>query len=352
MGKNHNIAIIIASNKESSILSIVKSIISYSGINDKILIYSVKYNSNYKNKNVNVHSIRELYSNIKQYNLVHCHGAIPISLIPVLKLLNSKLKIISTEHDYGYDYFKNTLSRPKAILLSVSLKVGRKFCDLNCYPSNSIVKKLKNKISVRNYMVVINGINDPMLNSSIRQKQKKLIAEKRVVAVGNYYYPKGIDQVLCVAHRMPDFEFHFFGNVFNGYKNPEGYAYGKSHNNLIFHGLVKSIDLLEFLNINNSIVLIPSRFEVCPLTLLEAISTANPVVVSDIDANKEFAKSCFSREFSLNDPESLFKSIKKVFNNYELLAKRGRKYFESHYTDKIMAAKYLTIYKSFHGFRN
>ena len=37
----------------------------------------------------------------------------------------------------------------------------------------------------------------------------------RVVAVGNYYYSKGIDLIMSIVNDTPDIEYHLFGNVFS-----------------------------------------------------------------------------------------------------------------------------------------
>ena len=339
------IAVIIASDTESSIYSIVKSILNYTKNIFDMTVFSVKNGQDTNSKDFFVFRLNKFFKNINKYDVVHCHGAIPISIIPIIKILNKHVTIVSTEHDYGYQYFKNTLPISKAIVLRLMLKIGRKLCDVNCYPSMSVIKEIKkNGTGVRNASVVYNGIEDNWEADFLNYKHKVIKPEKRIVVVGNYYYPKGVDYAMYAAKKLPEYEINYFGNVLNGYVNAEGFQYGKTYHNFHFHGSVPRKELLRFLVEKNSIVLLPSRFEVCPLTLFEAISTYNPVVVSEIDPFKEFANSQFAVFFNFSEKESIVRAINKAYLNFNSLSKNGRKYYKANFTDRRMVEDYKRLY--------
>jgi L-malate glycosyltransferase len=340
------LAIIIADNIESSIRIISEDIACKLPNIYAVEIFSIKNNAEYS-----ADHIKPVFANfwkLKDYDIIHLHAAIPISLGILIRLLFRNVKIISTEHDFGWKYFKNTLPIYKSLILRLSLYVGRKLCHKNIYPSYSLLKDVKGKSNLSNSSAVVyNGISDCRQVPKIIQTTPGEKLTMRVVVVGNYYFSKGIDLIMSIVNDMPEIEFHFFGDVFNGLSEQEYIDIQKKLDNkrIVIHGKIERKEYIDFLNQYKSVVCIPSRSEVCPLVAIEAMAIGRPLVVSDIPVFHEIIDEDVAVIFDLDVIKSLKSSIRLAFDNYNRLSVGARNLFIKKYSVKKMSKQYENHYR-------
>jgi glycosyltransferase involved in cell wall biosynthesis len=340
------IAIILADNVESSIRVLSEDISQNLPEVYSVDIFSIKFNC--KKPTEHIKPVFKEFWKFKDYEIIHLQAAMPISLAPLIRLLFPKVKLISTEHDFGWNYFKNTLPLVKRTILRLSLYIGRLCCHKNTYPSFSLFKDVTGMDEINSrYAIIYNGIQDCSQNQNDVQLSHSKDTTKRVIVVGNYYYSKGIDLIMSIVDDMPDLEFHLFGNVFNGL-NEEGLKSLQKrieNKNVIIHGKVDRDIFIEFLNQKKCVVCIPSRSEVCPLVAIEAMATSHPLVVSDIPVFYELTNEDVAVIFNLNDVNSLKVSLRHAFVDYKTFARNVRRLYLNNYTVNEMTNKYEKQYK-------
>jgi glycosyltransferase involved in cell wall biosynthesis len=340
------LAIILADNVESSIRVITEDISNNLPKLYSVVIFSIKYNCITPTEHIRP-LFRHLWK-LKDCDIIHLQAAMPISLTPLIRLLFPKVKIISTEHDFGWKYFKNTLPIYKSLILRLSLYVGRKLCHKNIYPSYALLRYIKAEFDLSDSSAVVyNGISDCSQDPKIIQTTPSEKFTMRVVVVGNYYFSKGIDLIMSIANEMSGIEFHLFGDVFNGLSEQEYIDIQKKLDNkrVIIYGKVGRKEFIDFLNQNKSVVCIPSRSEVCPLVAIEAMATSHPLVVSNIPVFNEITSEDVSVIFDINDTDSLQKSLSRAFAEYNTLSKNGRELFLRNYTVDKMTEQYEIQYR-------
>ncbi len=339
------LAIILADNVESSIRIISESIVRNLPNIYSADIFSIK--NNCKNSTNHIKPIFSNFWKLKDYDIIHLQAAMPISLAPIIRLLFRKVKIISTEHDHGWKYFKHTLPLFKSLILRQSLFVGRISCHINTYPSYSLFRDVYGEIETNNWRAVVyNGIQDFTLSQKNAHAEHIDELAMRVVVVGNYYYSKGIDLVMSIVNDTPDIEYHLFGNIFGGLsKQKRLNLQKKMKKNVITYGMVERKVFTKFLTDNKCVVCIPSRTEVCSLVAIESLVSSHPMVVSDIPVFRELIDEDVAIFFDLDVIESLKSSMRLAFVNYNRLSVEARKLFLEKYTVEKMSKQYENHYR-------
>jgi len=339
----NKILIIISDNVESSIRTISEDIVHYLSAKFDVDIMTVK-----KNNPQTVDNIKKLWGNLfslDKYDIIHLQSAIPISLALIIRTMHPKVYLLATEHDFGWQYFKNTLPLFKSRLLQILLYFGRNVCDKKIYPSYSLLYEItKLKKTNDNFEVVNNGIKDPVTHQI--DLDSKMNSKFKIVVSGNYYYSKGIDLVLSIVDKFKDYEFHFFGDVLNGLNETELKNIKKNKtSNIYFHGIKTRKIFLKFLLEEKCIVCIPSRSESFSLVLIEAMAASCPTVVSNIPVFSELTDDNCTSTFDIHDIQSLILSIILVSKKYNHMAINSREMYQNNYTSERMCANYYKLYK-------
>jgi glycosyltransferase involved in cell wall biosynthesis len=329
-----NIAIVIADTNNSSIKTISTSIRNGLKNKCKIRIYAVK-------QSIYDHQIQRLTFNIHQlgkYDIIQLHSALPITFSPLFRIIYPKAIIISTEQDFGWKYFKNTLPLHKSILLRILLHFGRLLCHYNTYPSLALMKNVlskKKQLRMR-YRVVYNGIDDIDI-------YKKNVMPQKIVVVGNYYYSKGFDIIIDNLNSLSSYEIHVFGKVG---EDKTMQSVSSIQKNIILHGKVPRDEYLGFIKTNDCIICIPSRTEAFCLVLIEGMSAKCPVVVSNIDVFRELTSPKTAVMFNLEDRYSLASAIKKAQQNHKRITDNAHAIYKKKYTTEAMVKNYHILYNN------
>lgn len=124
-------------------------------------------------------------------------------------------------------------------------------------------------------------------------EQKQMLRKKHgikedafvVFGAGQVQDRKGVDDFIGLAKRNPQMQFIWaggfsFGMITNGYDHLKGEV-ENAPANLTFTGIVPRDEMVDYYNIAD-VFLLPSFDELFPMSVLEAFSTATPVMVRDL----------------------------------------------------------------------
>jgi len=96
------------------------------------------------------------------------------------------------------------------------------------------------------------------------------------------------------------------------------------------------------------IFVLPSLWEGLPITILEAMARARPVVATDIPGNVEVVKNNINGLLvPPRNPKKLSEAITALLSDRDrarLMGEEGRKFIQHQYDAKTMAAKVQTLY--------
>ena len=160
--------------------------------------------------------------------------------------------------------------------------------------------------------------------------------EKYVLYFGRLSIEKGIKTLVDVIKELPNIKFVFVGD------GPlEDYC--KSIDNLKLAGR-KSGDELKSYIANAAFSVCPSEwYENCPMTVIESLSLATPVIGSDLGGIPELISDNFTGLiFKHNDKEDLKAKISYLYNNDEITSRMSKNAVNSsnntieNYTEKLL----------------
>lgn len=190
--------------------------------------------------------------------------------------------------------------------------------------SKSVAKHLKNQ-GIKVDEIIVNAIDADKFRPYIDQKRKD-----RCLFVGSAnYYGKGIDilerladlgvEIDCITNIRPkDRRLRWLGNL--------------SNNNLPrFYSQYK-------------VLLLPSRFEGCSLTVLEAMACGTPVVTTTVGTGEDIAveiPAFVVNSLSDSIPEQIVERLKEIERNYDYYSKQARHYILRNHDFSLWSKKWL-----------
>lgn len=205
----------------------------------------------------------------------------------------------------------------------------------------------------KNRYVIPNGIEDPLINALKFPVLKKRASKScnYLLMIGSYEPRKGHLYLLkafnIVIKSFPELKLKIYG-------------YGSIEQKLIIRneierlGLANSVEINDFaddvipLILNSEMVVVPSQeYESFNFTIIEAMSCATPVVVTDVGGMPEvIGTSNAGFICRKNDHEDFAHAILRILENENLrkeMALSGRSFYETQYTSKLMAVKYRKL---------
>lgn len=166
------------------------------------------------------------------------------------------------------------------------------------------------------------------------------IVPRKVVTVARFDYAKNLQEFLCVAQQLPNYEFHIIGD---GEERNEIEALITSNKiaNVVLHGVSQTVtsDIADA-----EVYLSTSRWEGLPMAVLEAMSLGIPVVASDVVGNRDAVKvGGTGYLYPLGDIAACIQAIKQA-----TLLERAqiRKYHRDNFSSEKMIDRTFDVYKS------
>lgn len=263
-------------------------------------------------------------------DVVHLHS----SKIGILgRIAFSPFKTIYTIH--GFDSIR--LANRKFLFLE---KILQYWCRYIVGVSKYDFDNLTTEKITKNVSFIYNGVKD-YSNVTSPQKQlvdfiieKRKIFKKIVMCIARDDAQKHPTLFVEIAQKNSDCFFVWIGNS----------SEHQNTNNLYWAGTVpEAYLLLKY----TDLFCLPSNYEGLPMCILEALSFGKPVIASAVGGIPEVLDG--SSGFAVQNTETDFSTaIKKFSENPEFCqqaAINARKFYETGFSDTVMAAQYMKLYK-------
>jgi len=258
-------------------------------------------------------------------DIVHLHS----SKIGILgRLAFAKSKIIYTVH--GFDSIR--VAYRKFLPVEKLLKNRTKaIVAVSCYD----YKNLTSENIKQNVFTVYNGVAPVILNKSLTLP---VIPNKKIIlTIARIDPQKKYSLFEDVARLLPQYNFVWIGNKTTPLNPPQNvFCLGEIHNASPYNALA-------------DLCLLPSNYEGLPMTIIEAMSIAKPVVASNVGGISEIVRNSENGYCLENDAELFAEKIVEILENKELYGKMSQKstqIFEEQLTIEKMVEQYLKIYQS------
>lgn len=332
--------------------------------NNQVVVYN-RYNPNFKKikkyKDVRIKTVptinkkgiaaisssffASLFTAFKRYDVVHIHAEGPAMFCWLPKLFGKK--VIVTVHGLNWQ-----TGKWKKNLGSKAIKYGEKmavkFADGIIVLNAKTQQYFMDNYS-RNTIFIPNGVNKPQKREPDLIKRKwGLDTNEYVLFLSRIVAGKGVDKLIQAFKKIecdkklviaggPSDSVDYFNKV-------KKLAAGDKR--IIFTGPVKK-PILDELYSNAYLYTLPSNSEGMPLTVLEAMSYGNCVLVSDIPECKTVVED-YGITFKTDNIEDLRKKLEYLLNNSKVVDKlksKSASYILNKYNWNEVVDKTLLVYR-------
>lgn len=307
---------------------------------NKVVVYN-RYNPNFKvikkYKNVKIKTVptinkkgiaaissaffASLFVAFNRYDIVHIHAEGPAMFCWLPKLLGKKVVVTVHGLNWQTGKWKKNLG---AKAIKYGEKVAVKFADEIIVLNKKTQQYFMDNYS-RSTLFIPNGVNNPQkrLPDLIKKKWgleknnyilflSRIVAGKGVDKLIRAFKNINCDKKLVIAGGPSDSREYF----------DEVKKLANNNQKIIFTGPVKKL-ILDELYSNAYIYVLPSNSEGMPLTVLEAMSYGNCVLVSDIPECKTVVGD-YGMSFKTDDIRDLETKLKYLIENSEIVNKLKR----------------------------
>lgn len=282
----------------------------------------------------------------QEVDLVHVHSIGPALLIPLIKLLKPRAKVVVTIH--SPDYFHQKWNGFARFMLRLGERFGAMFADQVVTVSKNLSQYLWHAYHCQ-ATYIPNGVRLPELKPSTEPlKAWDLQPQGYIVAISRLIRHKGLHHLIR-AYQMvkTDKKLVIVGGAeyTDDYVN-ELHAMAAGNPNIIFTGK-QSGAALEALFAYAYVFVQPSESEGLSIALLEALSYNQAMLVSDIPENMEVAKD-LALSFKQADHADLAKQLEQLLAHPEIVAdykKSGRDFVAQYHDWDIIVRNTLDLYQ-------
>ena len=267
---------------------------------DKVDIFNdlnqVHYYSSYKSYKFNPFILINLYRIIKKYNfkILHLHLGKPLIYAYIIKIFDSKIKIVYHEHGKIfnqncariYRIYLNMFKGKVNLFIAVSKATKQKLMENAGIPEEKI-KVLYNFIDPDKF-------NSESLKKYNRDKEREKLGLRRedfiIGFAGRLSKVKGCEYLIKsipYIKNIPNFKVLIAGDGIERKKLEKLAENLNIKEKIIFLGYVKEI--LNFYEIIDVLV-VPSKFEASPMIFYESHALGIPMIASNVAALNEFIK--------------------------------------------------------------
>jgi glycosyltransferase involved in cell wall biosynthesis len=255
-------------------------------------------------------------------DLLHLQGIGPALVAPVAKVLG--MKVIVTYHSKNYEHRK--WNRVARLILRIGELCAVTFSDRVIAVSQSLARDLRRRFpwAAAKVYFIPNGASHVEPVKVERHRDDELLARyglernKYIIAVGRLVPEKGFYD-LCRAFQQADPACKLV--IAGDADHRDGYSdrlIRQASEKLIFTGFVGH-DVVQGLLENASLFVLPSYNEGLPIAALEAVGAEVPVLLSDIEPNRDLSLSPDSY-FRVGDVDDLRRKISMNHNSYRVSA--------------------------------
>ena len=261
-------------------------------------------------------------------DIIHFHGVGPALLSWIPRVFSPKTKVIVTMH--CLDRYHQKWGLVARYMLRKGEWIGSVFAHKAIAVSKTIQNYFLNEYQ-KQTVYIPNGVPVAKPQNYSLIHQWGLEPEKYILMVSRLIKHKGAHYLLeawqIARQQNPDLlKDHKLVIVGGGAFTDEYVAalhyFARGDSSIVFTGWQKGQELEE-LYANTTLLVHPSENEGLPITVLQAMSYARPVLVSDISEHKEVIK---DKHFWFDNTNiySLTEKIVELMSNPQLLQEKGR----------------------------
>ena len=263
-------------------------------------------------------------------------------------IVSSQIKILACQDDfdvihvhsqtYAYILAKN-LTKP--CIVSFHSKIPSDLFDqLRKTPAKLVSLSNYQRGKLKTDATIYNGIPTNRISPSFKPG-------KYLISIGRLSDQKGIDIAIKIALRAKQ-KLIFFGRIGNT-KKRQGYFNKKikpyiDNKQIIYKREVSHEKIYEYLREASALIFSLRKPEVCPMVVLEALACGTPVIGTKISPLPEIFKGSQNKgvAYLSDNLASLSRTAK---NTGQFDRKKCRLFAEKYFDSKIMAQKYLDLYR-------
>lgn len=192
--------------------------------------------------------------------------------------------------------------------------------------------------------IVFNGIP---LERCLKKQNYSLGDKIKILHIGRYSdaknHPELIKAISVLHQSYPNIELHLVGKGLLKEKVAEAISRYDASKYVIEHGTTSNP--YEFLY-NADIFVLPSKYEGMPMTLIEAMGSALPIVASKVGGIPDMIEDNKEGLLCSPDAEDIAKKIARLIEDQELREDLGRAAYEAskRFSSEKMAKEYEIIY--------
>lgn len=258
----------------------------------------------------------------RKVDIVHFHAIGPSSLIFLIRIFRPSIKVVSTFH--CQDYYHQKWSFFAKLYLKLGEYACCKFSNKTIAVSKELKKYAENKYGSK-IVYIPNGVNRPEILETdeivklwgLKKDDYILIVSRLVRHKGIHHLIKAYKEIKTDKKLVIVGEGAYTDDYVQEIKN-----LSNENKNIIFTGKQSGKVLGELFS-NAYLFVQPSEYEGLSIALLEAMSYALPVIISDIPENLESAQNN-GLKFENKNYLDLKKQLVYAINNKEEIKKMGR----------------------------
>lgn len=288
----------------------------------------------------------ELYKTFKKnnYDIVHTHSSKTGFLGRIAAKLAGVKKVVHTVHGFS---FNDTVPFPINQMYQLSERIAACFTDKLVFV-NSSEKKLaiRKKIAKKTICSTIhNGVD---IYKNISKRNYKGFEDKLVIGyVGRFAFQKNIINLIKAAGYAVR-KNHNLGFIFVG----DGPDWEKCNSYIEANNFTENIklvgwqnDIKMWLSYFDALVLF-SRFEGLPISILEAMAAGLPIIASDIKGNNELVDDSNGVLIDLNRIDLLIAEFINIEKSGLLeKGKNSLEKIETKFNKRTFVEKYIEVYE-------
>ncbi len=292
-------------------------------------------------------SVIHLFLFGKKVDIIHIQSVDPAIL--AAPLAKPKAKVVVTSHGQIYRQ-SGKWGKIAKTFSKIAEKVFIYFSDKRITVSKTLKDYYENKYQ-RGVAYIPNGVDIPVINDSKKIKRFNLKENEYILYVGRLIPTKGC-HLLIEAYKNIKTDKKLVivgGSSYSSEYVKKLKESAKRNDNIYFLGYQYGQALQE-LFANCSLFVFPSEVEGMPVTLLEAMSFARPIIFSDIPANIEVIDGA-GISFRCGDINNLSQKLRYALENLSLcyeLGKEAKERVKKEYNwDKIVGETEEVYYSLF-----
>lgn len=278
--------------------------------------------------------------------LVHCHDLDTLPVGILMKILNSKTKVIFDCHEHYPSMISPYVPKIVEKIVS-SLFVCLPLLVDGIIVVNDHLKEYFKKC--KNVVVVMNTPSITVLQKSSARKRNNDDVF-RIFYFGGLSSDRGIEYLMELAKKMPSVELIIAGN---GQARNEVVNHSRKFSNVKYLGWITYDEILNYISISDAMPILYAPISMnnklaTPNKLFLAMAFGKPVIVYKGTLTEYMVKKeNVGVSIHYGHVQELIDAINKLISNstlYKTLSENGRKAFEAKYNWENMGKRLLSLY--------